>query len=200
MKKKVILVSILVIGVVVIYLQTKNYVKEKEQANVIIKSNDENVLNNLQSDEIKIEDSQEEQEEDQIQENKVNEIQEKRVMEKTSKKEEVKSSKINENVITSNNTYKEVSKEVEKVPEETGENPKETIPEIDLQYEELKKKISFKDYQSCSAKSVDLALEYAYNGDENFQNTFCESVAYNGELLGYSLTIFFRDGTSSYYK
>lgn len=88
-------------------------------------------------------------------------------------------------------------------PKEDTPKPVQPVPEppkVDPEYEALKKIAVFKTYEECDSMTDIVGLEYSNKENSNFRNTVCSSVAYNGELLGYSLKIYFMDSTFEYYK
>jgi len=72
----------------------------------------------------------------------------------------------------------------------------EVIVEIDEEYETLKKLYKYKTGTECYYASLKV---YSQTYQENYKNAGCISGAYNGELLGYRIIIYFNDGTSMYY-
>lgn len=77
------------------------------------------------------------------------------------------------------------------------ELPKEKdIPEVDEEYERLKKLYKYKTGTECYYASL---KAYSQTYQENYENAGCISGAYKGEFLGYRIIIYFVDGTSMYY-
>ena len=72
----------------------------------------------------------------------------------------------------------------------------ETIEVIDEEYERLKNLYKYPNATECYNASLKVYSE-TYN--ENYKNFGCISGAYNGELLGYRIIIYYNDGTSMYY-
>ena len=56
--------------------------------------------------------------------------------------------------------------------------------------------IKYKTSQECYEASIDISFQYIDN--ENFNHTACKSFAYKGELLGYRMLIYYKDGTTEY--
>lgn len=73
---------------------------------------------------------------------------------------------------------------------------KENIEIIDDEYEKLKKLYRYKSGTECYNASLKV---YSETYKENYKNFGCISGAYNGDLLGYRIIIYFDDGTSMYY-
>ena len=90
---------------------------------------------------------------------------------------------INDDVIVKNDIKDDISKE-------------DVIVEIDEEYETLKKLYKYKTGTECYYASLKV---YSQTYQENYKNAGCISGAYNGELLGYRIIIYFNDGTSMYY-
>lgn len=67
---------------------------------------------------------------------------------------------------------------------------------IDEEYEKLKYLYKYPNATECYNASLKVYSE-TYN--ENYKNFGCISGAYNGELLGYRIIIYYNDGTSMYY-
>ena len=70
------------------------------------------------------------------------------------------------------------------------------IPEVDEEYERLKKLYKYKTGSECYYASL---KAYSKTYQENYENAGCISGAYKGELLGYRIIIYYNDGTSMYY-
>lgn len=66
----------------------------------------------------------------------------------------------------------------------------------DQELERLKNLIKYKTSQECYEASIDISFQYIDN--ENFNHTACKSFAYKGELLGYRMLIYYKDGTTEY--
>ena len=90
---------------------------------------------------------------------------------------------INDDVIVKNYIKDDISKE-------------DVIVEIDEEYETLKKLYKYKTGTECYYASLKV---YSQTYQEKYKNAGCISGAYNGELLGYRIIIYFNDGTSMYY-
>ena len=90
---------------------------------------------------------------------------------------------INDDVIVKNDIKDDISKE-------------DVIVEIDEEYETLKKLYKYKTGTECYYASLKV---YSQTYQEKYKNAGCISGAYNGELLGYRIIIYFNDGTSMYY-
>lgn len=143
-----------------------------------------------------------------------NEIQTVQEVEKQEKvvKEEVKQEKNTQNVDNNNVTNNYVVKEEQKVEQveqtiqsviETSKTEsviEEAKPMVDEEYLRLSKLAVFATHSDCNSTSNAIGKEYAKQKDSNYRNTSCESVAYNGELLGYALKIYFTDSTFKYYE
>lgn len=71
-----------------------------------------------------------------------------------------------------------------------------SVPQEDQELERLKKLIKYKTSQECYEASIDISFQYIDN--ENFNHTACKSFAYKGELLGYRMLIYYKDGTTEY--
>jgi len=74
----------------------------------------------------------------------------------------------------------------------------EIVPDTqeDQELERLKNLIKYKTSQECYEASIDISFQYIDN--ENFNHTACKSFAYKGELLGYRMLIYYKDGTTEY--
>ena len=59
-----------------------------------------------------------------------------------------------------------------------------------------KKLYKYKTGTECYYASLKV---YSKTNQEKYKNAGCISGAYNGELLGYRIIIYFNDGTSMYY-
>lgn len=72
------------------------------------------------------------------------------------------------------------------------------VPTIDEEYLALLEYVDYSadEYSICYSNSIDVALTDTIN----IRNTSCEQFAYNGEIVGYKIKIFYRDGTSGFYK
>ena len=72
------------------------------------------------------------------------------------------------------------------------------VPTIDEEYINLLNFVDYKadEYGLCYNASIDVAL----SDTVNIRNTACKQFAYNGELVGYKIQIFYRDGTYKYYN
>lgn len=90
---------------------------------------------------------------------------------------------INDDVIVKNDIKDDISKE-------------DVIVEIDEEYETLKKLYKYKTGTECYYASLKV---YSQTYQEKYKTAGCISGAYNGELLGYRIIIYFNDGTSMYY-
>lgn len=101
---------------------------------------------------------------------------------------------------SSNNEVKKediiVEKDIESDIKEKESSKEEVIVEIDEEYEKLKKLYKYKNGTECYYASLKV---YSQTYQENYKNAGCISGAYNGELLGYRIIIYFNDGTSMYY-
>lgn len=84
----------------------------------------------------------------------------------------------------------EIDTEIEELPKEKD------IPEVDEEYERLKKLYKYKTGTECYYASL---KAYSQTYQENYENAGCISGAYKGEFLGYRIIIYFVDGTSMYY-
>lgn len=84
----------------------------------------------------------------------------------------------------------EIDSEIEELPKEKD------IPEVDEEYERLKKLYKYKTGTECYYASL---KAYSQTYQENYENAGCISGAYKGEFLGYRIIIYFVDGTSMYY-
>ena len=120
------------------------------------------------------------------------------IITKTEIKEEVDNSNNAGN--SSNNEVKKediiVEKDIESDIKEKESSKEEVIVEIDEEYEKLKKLYKYKNGTECYYASLKV---YSQTYQENYKNAGCISGAYNGELLGYRIIIYFNDGTSMYY-
>lgn len=117
-------------------------------------------------------------------------------------KTEIKEGVDNSNIAgsSSNNDVKKediiVEKDIESDIKEKESSKEEVIVEIDEEYEKLKKLYKYKNGTECYYASLKV---YSQTYQENYKNAGCISGAYNGELLGYRIIIYFNDGTSMYY-
>jgi len=98
---------------------------------------------------------------------------------------------VEQNVQKEPNTQIENENKVIDVPKE--ETPKPSEPQVDPEYERLKAQAVFATREECNTVSNEIY-------GPTIRNTGCNTVAYNGELIGYSLRIVYNDGTSEYYK
>ena len=94
------------------------------------------------------------------------------------------------------------SNEDNKQPEINIESPKEEIiiempsdNTEDLTLQELKSH-TFPTYQDCQKKGIEIAL----TDTVGIERTYCESVGYKGELVGYKLFIIYATGEIKEYK
>ncbi len=128
-------------------------------------------------------------EEDKVEEK--NEIITKPEIEIDNSNEKVENSSNNEtkteDVIINNDNEKDTEEDLSK---------EEVVVEIDEEYETLKKLYRYKNGTECYYASLKV---YSQTYQENYKNAGCISGAYNGELLGYRIIIYFNDGTSMYY-
>ena len=92
-----------------------------------------------------------------------------------------------DDIIIDNNIEKDIKDDLSK---------EEVIVEVDDEYETLKKLYKYKTGTECYYASLKV---YSQTYQENYKNAGCISGAYNGELLGYRIIIYFNDGTSMYY-
>lgn len=83
----------------------------------------------------------------------------------------------------------------EKVVEETknidlsNDGIKENV--VDEEYNKLKESTAFSTFEECRNFKPNVP---------NLRNTLCETVSYNYELIGYKMTIFYKDGSYEVYK
>lgn len=96
------------------------------------------------------------------------------------------------------NENKEVIAEDEINNSDVNVENEEIIPDTqeDQELERLKNLIKYKTSQECYEASIDISFQYIDN--ENFNHTACKSFAYKGELLGYRMLIYYKDGTTEY--
>ena len=102
--------------------------------------------------------------------------------------------KNNNESIPSNNNTSEDTPVIDEVPENNNEET--STPQVDQELERLKSLIKYKTSQECYEASIDISFQYIDN--ENFNHTACKSFAYKGELLGYRMLIYYKDGTTEY--
>ena len=79
-------------------------------------------------------------------------------------------------------------KEVPEIKEEPKVEPK-VEPKIDVELEKLKKGL-FKTEAECLQKGIDISL----TDTVNISGSYCESVAYKGQIIGYKLYIRYSSG------
>lgn len=103
--------------------------------------------------------------------------------------------KNNNESIPSNNNTNDDTPVVDEVPENNN-NEETSTPQVDQELERLKSLIKYKTSQECYEASIDVSFQYIDN--ENFNHTACKSFAYKGELLGYRMLIYYKDGTTEY--
>lgn len=110
-----------------------------------------------------------------------------------------KSENSNEN--TSNDTSKNNESNNSKTENNSESNDSSTkeepTPSVDKELENLKKTYRYETSAICYEESINVAFLYADN--ENFKHTACKSGAYKGQLIGYALLIYYKDGTTEYY-
>ena len=70
------------------------------------------------------------------------------------------------------------------------------VPQIDYELEKVKSLCEYFDYSSCRKASIDVAL----SDTDNIENTACDMLTYNGNIVGYRIIIYFRDGTNKYHN
>ena len=104
--------------------------------------------------------------------------------------------KNNNESIPSNNNTNDDTPVVDEVPENNNNNNETSTPQVDQELERLKSLIKYKTSQECYEASIDISFQYIDN--ENFNHTACKSFAYKGELLGYRMLIYYKDGTTEY--
>ena len=103
------------------------------------------------------------------------------------------------------NTSNDISKNNESNNSKTENNSEsndsstkeEPTPSVDKELENLKKIYRYETSAICYEESINVAFLYADN--ENFKHTACKSGAYKGQLIGYALLIYYKDGTTEYY-
>lgn len=106
--------------------------------------------------------------------------------------------KTNDESIPSNDNTNEDTPVIDDVPENNNTIIEEetSTPQVDQELERLKNLIKYKTSQECYEASIDVSFQYLDN--ENFKHTACQSFAYKGELLGYRMLIYYKDGTTEY--
>ena len=166
--------------------EQKEISNQKKDETIAKESYSDNEQVNLTDNNISI--NKEPQNNESISEEKNNSREEnnKQVEQSNTKKE---SEKIEEN---ENNSESIIEEEISNQEIEQNKN----VLEIDEEYEKLKKLYKYKNGTECYYASLK-AYSKTYN--ENYKNAGCISGAYNGELLGYRIIIYFVDGTSMYY-
>lgn len=108
--------------------------------------------------------------------------------------------KTNDESIPSNDNTNEDTPVMDDAPENNNNNTiieeETSTPQVDQELERLKSLIKYKTSQECYEASIDVSFQYLDN--ENFKHTACQSFAYKGELLGYRMLIYYKDGTTEY--
>lgn len=126
---------------------------------------------------------------------------------KTNEKTNANETKVETNV---NNEEKEVQIQEEVSNKDTQTNQNDSskdntiiedpvpTPTIDDEYVKLLEYVDYTadEYSICYSDSIDVALMDTVN----IRNTACKQFAYKGELVGYKIQIFYRDGTYGYYE
>jgi len=176
--------------------ESNNYQTQKENDVVVDKTENRDTIdtekkNKTFDDEVTFEKKDYTKEENKVEEKK-------EIITKSEIKEEIDNSNNVGN--SSNNEVKKddiiVEKDIESDIKEKELSKEEVIVEIDEEYEKLKKLYKYKNGTECYYASLKV---YSQTYQENYKNAGCISGAYNGELLGYRIIIYFNDGTSMYY-
>lgn len=186
---------VLIRSCLIIFLNFNNYSnnknpKQNQKTELPKLNNNANEINKIEEENTK------EINKEKINSNSQNEKEETKIEQKKNINEDNK-----KEIITNNeNKITEVPSKNNK-PEEEKQNPivnddSLVIPQIDEELERLKNLIKYKTSKECYDASVEIGLKYLDN--DNFQNTACSSFSYKGQLLGYRLLIYYKDGTTEY--
>lgn len=114
-----------------------------------------------------------------------------------SKVEENKENVSNEDTNNNqNNTSENKTDSKEETNNTEVEEPVST-PTVDDEYNSLLEYVDYtaEEYSICYSDSIDVAL----TDTVNIRNTSCKQFAYNGNIVGYKIQIFYRDGTVKFY-